>query len=232
MKYIIKNDINYMIKKEFKIIIIYFAVAFLCPIFLSYDQYITIERLIYGSLGFGLPIKYLSIFEKLISCFSIITYLYLIFKIFTKDILNNMENLFLRISARKWLLYKIISVFLSSLILMFIYYNVVAFTIFLLKNNLEINLIHLFIKNIEFIWCLQLLAIVLYVAYHNNKKFLFYLLVTIILSVFIFHKQLLNLNMNESQFITIIIFILILIIFTIISKNMKYIFEKIKEKMI
>ncbi len=231
MKYIMLNDIRYTLRQEFKIIIIYLSVAFLCPIFLSYDQSISIERLIYGSLGFGLRINDLSIFEKLIFCFSIIVYLYLLLKVFTKDILNDVENLFLRISTKQWLFYKIISIFLISLCLLFLYYGTANLVILLLKKDISIDLFHLFIRNIEFIYCLQLLILIIYVAYYNKKNNLFYLLVITIIFVLVFWKRFINWNITDCH-ILVTIFILMIIIFTIISKNMKYIFEKIKEKMI
>lgn len=120
MKYVFVNDLYYFLKTNFKLFILYTLVRFIFPLFLALvlgtDFGLSSMRdLFLNNLG----IKWLpfSSIEYMIYILNICFYSYLVMDVFSKDLKFGKEYLFMRCSINKWLLQKIIVIFLDTTIL-------------------------------------------------------------------------------------------------------------------
>lgn len=229
MKYIIYNDIRYIVKKERKIVLLYLFIIVMLTFLFSYSNYSIDDNIIIKIFGLDCNFKEFDWIEILSYIFSMSIFILLSFKTYIRDMKNNLENIFLRISKKRWIIYKLISIFISTFLILILGYLIVYLILIVINNIYSKDIIKLFTKNLLYVYFIQLISIIIYCLFKANCHYIF---ISIIISIFI-----LNLCFNIFSIISINLYLIILsyLIFIIlylkiIIKKLTVIFEKVKEE--
>lgn len=163
IKYITLNDFSYTICTKKVLIMVYISYLIIFSILK-----VTIMK--YTDIGFnvvlGLAASREYSFINTLSLFiNILVYVIIGITLFTKDLLYNKENIFLRIDKDKWSIIKIFSITLQTCILLLCSY-LVTFTIFSIFGYIPTNIVTLFFTNLIVLILLELITFVL--TYGNN----------------------------------------------------------------
>lgn len=219
MKYIILNDMFFMNKKIKKWLIVYMLIIFLVPFYIKYANLLSYD---YFFVNIGLKFNKNSFIEILLFLLNICFYLYISLNLFFSNVKFGVDNLFNRITKKKYIIGKLLSMLLILLLIIIINFTV----LFLIYSFLGIRifdilsiLIYSFI--IIFTFCISVILVMELFLY---KKFIaiFFLLCFIIL--FYQYNQLYLLISNPF---ILFYFILILTFFIIInSKIIVRVFER------
>ena len=105
MKYLFYNDISYLIHNKIKIILLVLILP-ICSLLLNISSDISIIEILMKSMGTNLSLDYSGIVEVIMYIFNLSWFLYLISEIYTKDLTDNLENIFLRIKPIKYIVKK------------------------------------------------------------------------------------------------------------------------------
>lgn len=212
MKYIYRNDLSYFIKNEKKIIItylLYIIMYFVLNLTLfSTDKNIMIIETLSLDCKFDLN-EWLNLISFILY---ISIYCYIGLKLFIKDFKNNPSNIFLRMSSKKWILYKIFCISIISLVILFIsYIMVISLYMILVNRNIGIDIV-IFIKNYIFIIILQQLTIILYTIFSKYNFLILLIILSIVISIFNIPTSIISMNVYILIIMYIIVFFSILMI--------------------
>ena len=116
MKYVFVNDLYYLIKYKYKLILKYFLVLFLYFLMTKNSNSDTYIIDIIFATTIDLKENILNIYYTALVLLNYIFVIYLSLDILKKD-LDNLDNLYLRISTTKWITTKIFAVFLIVFII-------------------------------------------------------------------------------------------------------------------
>lgn len=167
--YLIKNDINYLLKKQGKILLLIFII----PIIL------TILKIIENKSGMTIlnyvfalkidPNNY-NIFEYVIYYFYIIIYLFLAFSLYLKDYKTNLDQIYLRTDFKKVYLHKTKIFVILMFVIMPIQYGLITIIMILTKNNIPLlELSKAFITQYLFIILVQQISLTGYLLSGVNN---------------------------------------------------------------
>lgn len=134
-KYIIKNDINYLLKKQKKILLLILGVPVILVILKVIEKQKGINILIYA-LALKIDLTNYNILEYVIYYFYIIVYLFLACYVYIKDYKTNLDQLYLRTDFKKVYVSKTKIFLLMMFIIMLIQYGLVTIVLLLLKNSI------------------------------------------------------------------------------------------------
>lgn len=212
MKYIYKNDLLYFIKNEKKFVFTY--LLFTISYFLLNFLRLKATKNIIGIETLALDCKFdLNNWLNLIAFILYISiHCYIALKIFIKDFRNNPSNIFLRISPKKWILYKILSISTISILLLFFSYIVTIILYFSFINRDSGISISLFIKNYIFISILQQLLLALYIIFSKYNFVILLIIFGTIIKLFNIQTSIINMNIYVLLIVYLTTFISILII--------------------
>lgn len=226
MKYLIYNDISHFIhKRKFLILLIFFLPLLIASLQIKGRSSILDILLI--STGTNLNIENFDIISLLMLLFNLFSFLYLIIDIFTKDLDENLENIFLRIKPKKYIVKKTTFLIFFTFLLKLFQYILIIVTISLLKEiNLDINILLLFLVDLAYLLLIQSALLLIYIIFIILKKNMYFL-------SFMFFLSLINVPKNiwQTQKFIVITFLLIIffniLIKLIFSKNAKKLIENI-----
>lgn len=215
MKSIIVNDILSLLNKKKLLLIIYFICVLFVIFYIknfSVNDNIDVFRMI-NQLEFY---KDSNIILKIFMVFNLVFYLYLGIYILLKDSYNSYGNIFSRISKLKWLVIKLISIIIITVVFKII---VVIFSSFVYDVEFDLY-------NILFVINTQVIFLGLYLLWIRLKNYQRVILSFILI---LFVKN--DLNMITSSFydnyIILIILIVSVILYIIIGKlNIKILLER------
>lgn len=168
MWFIFLNDIYYSVKKYFILYLIFLVSIISFPIYINLvlDINLTSEEAI-KLMNINIGIKYgtFSLIEYSVFILNIAFYTFISVDIFLKDLEFGLENIFLRMSTKRWLICKLMYIFILTLLLssfeFVLIYKIYAF--FGLKISItfliKIFIIDLFLKIILQLVGLNLLMI-------------------------------------------------------------------------
>ncbi len=219
MRYIILNDIFFINKKMKKWLIIYMLIIFLVPFYLKYTNLLSSD---YFFVNVGLKFNKNSFIEVLLFLLNICFYLYITLNLFFSNIKFGIDNLFNRITKKRYIIGKMLSMSLILLLLLIISFTV----LFLIYNFLGIRIFNilpilLYSFVITFIFCISVILVMELFLYKKSIAilFLFYLII-------LFYKYN-QLYLLISNVFILFYFILILTFFIIInSKIIVRVFER------
>lgn len=207
MQYIFINDFYQIFKAKYKYFLAYFIVIL---VLLFFELFLKVEGdKIFLSL-MGIKIIKNNIIFLLLYLINIIISLFIAFNIFLADFKNSSGNIFLRILPKKWIIFKSLSCFFITLFLRILLFLLI-FAIYIIINE-KINLVFtiLFIKNIFYLFFLQLLFVSILYLFNFSKCF--FLSIIIIIICLLFPKILLFYSNRWMLYIFLdILFILFLI---------------------
>lgn len=184
IKYSLKNDCTFVFRYKKKHLILYFSIILVFILFQTKINLINAKELYLDSLGLDASFEknFISI---LVFLYHNIIIIYFQFLLFTKDLRNGPENLFLRVKLRKWYFVKILSITLFTLSIKFILHFFVTILFYFIYKNLEIR-ICLYFKYLLFslIYTLIIQNILMFLYFLKNRIFKFTLLfITIVYSI-------------------------------------------------
>ena len=227
IKYLLKSDYIFMKKKLKKHLLVYFSILLVFILFGKNLNLINTSKLYLDSLGLKVSSNndFISI---LIFLYHNILIIYFQFLLFTKDLKNSPNNLFLRIRIKKWYFIKALSIIIFTIGIKFILHLFITVLFYFLYKNLEIGL-YLCLKYfiISFIYTIIIENILMIVYLLKNKIFKF-LLISIILVLLYIKKLPLNILLLTKNISLVFIILCVLFISNILlfSKNYLYVFEK------
>lgn len=212
MKYICLNDINHIFKKENKMLILYFIVIFLyfnLNILMGMNKDSTIY---YNTLAICCDFSTSGWLEMLVFVFSIAIYVYITFQLFYKDIKFGLDNIYLRMNHKKWLLYKMTMIYFISALLLSIMYFI--FYLLCLLHNIPLGIsIFIYFKNLLYIFCVETIGL-LFILVSSKIKILIPILILLFLSFFLFlPTNILKMNILLPLLLLLFASILLLLIY-------------------
>ena len=221
MKYIMCNDINYLFKYKKKIIILYIFLS-LMSVSINMNSSVSIENIIMLSFGSNLRFDSIGVLEIVMYFFNLFLFLYLFTDVYIKDLLYNIDNLFLRIKPFNYIVIKNLFFILLMFFIKFIQYFICVFVCFILNKNFDFSIVYLYLIDSIYILTFQYLFMYIYYIYifmHKNTCILF------------FESLLLILIIPKSIWEVRNHFIGLLLIFIISQVMMLFVFKK-KNKII
>lgn len=216
MKYIMCNDINYLFKYKKKIIILYIFLS-LMSVLINMNSSVSIENIIMLSFGSNLRFDSIGVLEIVMYFFNLFLFLYLVTDVYIKDLLYNIDNLFLRIKPFNYIVIKNLFFILLMFFLKFIQYFICVFVCFILNKNFDFSIVYLYLIDSIYILTFQYLFMFIYYIYifmHKNTCILF------------FESLLLILIIPKSIWEVRNHFIGLLLIFIISQVMMLFVFKK------
>lgn len=224
MMYLWLSDIYYLLRKRY----LYLLIFFLLPIFSTF-------LISFSSAGFVdsfISVLGLNIITNQYSPMEIISYLYFVFfalflviDLYLKDILYQLDNIFMRMSLLKWYMRKTFLFIAVMFFLKLFQYLLVVLTFWILKGPITfsvLELLQLFITDTLYTVLLQFL--ILFVAILSSfSKVRWLSILSILITFFFFPKSIL---IFERYWLVSIFFIVVLI-FLILKIISKKIFERI-----
>lgn len=227
MKFILKNDVSFLFLKEKKIIFLYYIVSIILFIAFSKFSYMDNKDILIMINGLDVVLEKQDMFSFMIYLFILSFYCYIIFLLFTKDARSNLENIFLRITTKKWLSLKMLSVLLITICILFFNYLLLFLTSFLIEEPNYI-LFSYFFKNLLYIFMIQLLVIFNYVLFQIKQKICYLFLSGIIISIFLY-PTIISILKTPLFLLTCLIILYLFLLFCV-NKKILLFFEKVREK--
>lgn len=206
MKYILTNDIKSFYYNYKKYIFIYFLIIIS---FVFIEKLVGVpcdDSLFLSAVGINLNYNGGILDGILMFFFHFGVNLFIIFQIFNNDIKNGMSNIFLRMTIFRWIIYKIISIFILNFIILFLTY-VVTNIYFIINGILIKQIFNYFIFNLFFALMIEYVYLLVYFI---HKKWPMTLSFAIIANFILLKKV--NIYILEKNIILIIISIIISII--------------------
>lgn len=183
MKYVLLNDINYLVKFQKKIFIVYLLVPL---IYLSFILAVKVEinlELLNRILGVNADFVSFDWLSILLYIFYLSIFLYLSVILFILDMKSGAENLFLRMSHSKWIFCKLIVLGITLLLMLASLYIIFGTIFALITDNFEIKImIEIFLKNLSYILAIQSIFLILYSLYFKFKTIIFIVILLLIIN--------------------------------------------------
>jgi len=223
MKYILLNDLEYLIHKKYKLLFVLFLFSILY-IFINILNEMTGIELINQSLGTHINQETANLFSYIEFAFNIVVFLFIVIDIYVKDVEYQLDNFFLRLSPIKWYLKKTIIFILTILLIKFIQYFLIYITVNIASSGVEIhNFIKLLFSDYIYIISMQFIFLLIYMLVlliFNNRltSILIYIILLLMLP-----KDIYGLGNN-------LIYLMLTII--IINAILLYIFKKYNKNII
>jgi len=229
MKYVLLDDIKYIFGKNKKIILSYFVVLVLLLLGYMFLSYTDPKKMPTKVFGLDLSFNKFNWLEMLSYMLSLSIYIILSIKLFIKDMASNSENIFLRISKKKWVSYKLLSIICCTILYMLICYFLIFVLVYTVKNILLINIISLYLKNLIYILTFEVLFIHIYCIALKQKWTLFLIVLLLIVAGVIYLNiySIINIKYSVFCFVSVLLYIFI---YRFLLVNIASIFELIKEK--
>ena len=226
MKYLIYNDISYIFHKKKKILLCSFLLPLLIVFIYSHGEASSIN-IVKICVGANFDLKNFSIISLLMLLFNSFTFIYLILDIYTKDLDQYLENIFLRIKPQKYIIKKNITFLSLSIIIKAIQYSLIILLLFIFqKNILDLRILQLFVTDILYIAVLEYLFLFIYFIYILMKKNIYILIIMLSILLFFFPKTIWSTNKYTILFVTLLMVVHLLII-SIFLKVPKKLIEEV-----
>lgn len=208
MKYIIINDLTYVFRKYFKIILVYFL-ACLLYFYLVRDLYLETQNFFILNGVLALSINYnILISNPIISSLIIATYFLFIglALVIYKNDMDNYDNLFFRISFKNWIISKIIVMFIIIFLI-----NLVVFLNAILSKTVGFDYFIIMFKKVIVITSLISL-IYLILLFYNKFRLISFLILLVIIGVIAIGFDIQKISMLLALICWFITFIITIIV--------------------
>lgn len=226
MKYLVYNDISYIIHHKFTLIMLVLLLP-VFPLLLNIRNDISTIEIVMKSMGTNLSLDYYGIIEVIMYLFNLFWFLYLISEIYTKDLSDNLENIFLRIKPIRYILKKNICFIIITICIKLMQYIPVIGILMISKNNPTIyQLFRLIFSDISYILLVQYIFLFAYLIYILLKKNILFLITAIIILIVVIPKSIWN-TWNYLYLVTLLLIFINILICWIFFKYSKSIIEKI-----
>ncbi len=227
MKYLFYNDISYLIHNKIKIILLVLILP-ICSLLLNISSDISIIEILMKSMGTNLSLDYSGIVEVIMYIFNLSWFLYLISEIYTKDLTDNLENIFLRIKPIKYIVKKNLYFIIITVFIKAIQYILMIGILMISKNQtvIDYELFKLIVVDTGYILLIQYIFLFFYLIYILLGKKISFLITTIIILIAIVPKNVWSIC-NYFYLIFLSLILINILICWVFSKYSKSIIEKI-----
>lgn len=213
MKYLIINDFHFIKKNRIGLLLFCLVALFIGIFFKLSTGYLKSDYTFYSALGLKFEIH--DIISLLIFLIQPVLLVILTVDIISKDISNNMANIFLRIDVTKWIISKFVTIILFNFILkIVVYFFAISIDLFIHSfyyiNNCEYVLIWYF-KDYFTTLCICLFSLMIYIITLSNKNKISFIIV-MVLAFFLYYRKMNPINVNLIFFIVAIMILQFLII--------------------
>lgn len=224
MMYLWLSDIYYLLRKRYLYLLIFFLLPILSTFLISFSSAGFVDSFI-SVLGLNIITNQYSPMEIISYLYFVFFALFLVIDLYLKDILYQLDNIFMRMSLLKWYMRKTFLFIAVMFFLKLFQYLLVVLTFLILKGPITfsvLELLQLFITDTLYTVLLQFL--ILFVAILSSfSKVRWLSILSILITFFFFPKSIL---IFERYWIVSIFFIVVLI-FLILKIISKKIFERI-----
>lgn len=164
MKYIIYNDIDYLIRKRKTILLLVLLIP-LVSIFIAAFASATPNEIIIYSLGLSVNTKNIGVIELIMYLFNVSLFIFLVADLYIKDVAYQLDNIFLRTRPAKWFVKKTILFMICVLFMKLIEYLGIFIFFVIVKNVNIINqdFIKIFFCDYLYILLIQYLFLLIYI---------------------------------------------------------------------
>lgn len=224
-KYLFLHDINYLISKRWKLLLIFVLLPIL-NVFLNINLDVSFIDILNNGLALNIN-KNCNVIDIVIYILNISFIIFLVTDLFIKDIKYSLSNIFLRISPFKWIINKIMGFLIISSSLIFIKYFMAVLGIIILGNKgFDNEFLKLMLTEIFYVNALGFIYLFLY--FLANIRFSFKVLAIIFgIIMMIFIPKSIFFMKDYVVFIIIILIIFILLTGFLVKKNYKKIIQNI-----
>ena len=202
MKYIFTNDAN-LIMNKYKKTFLFYIVLLLLYLWVNVTDQIDID-LFLSALGLNCTLD-----SNLLSLIMYILNIYIMVMIpliLLINDLDHMENIFLRMKLKKWMIFKTMSILLITFIYRILIYILISFF------NKNYMILSYFVHDYLFSVTIQMFFILFYLIVHKNKKILPIIIVLLIFNFKYLILDVININNYLLYALPIISFILLMVI--------------------
>lgn len=224
MMYLWLSDIYYLLRKRYLYLLIFFLLPVLSTFLISFsiaefgDSFISV-------LGLNIIPNQYGPMEIISYLYFVFFALFLVIDLYLKDILYQLDNIFMRMSLPKWYMQKTVLFITVMVFLKLFQYLLVVLTFLILKGPISfsvLELLQLFITDTLYTVLLQFL--ILFVAILSSFSKARWLSILLILTTFFFFPK--SILIFERYWVVSIFFIVVLI-FLILRVISKKIFERV-----
>lgn len=212
MKFILLSDISYFFKSKKKIIFLYLLILFTYFLFNIIFKFPMDNKLFYKTLTLNCEFETADWMNIIMYLFSLSVYGYVALLLFTKDLKNGLYNIFLRMNSTKWILYKIISTSLISIIMLILAYLTIFIPFLISSISIEINIIF-FAKNLFFILLLQHISLLLFVVFSKMKIILPTIILLTLININNIPTNIINMNFTILMILFVLAHVLLITFF-------------------
>lgn len=178
-KYLIYNDLNYLLKKQVKILLLIIIVTMISTI-INLNKDLSGLTIISNTLGLTFKLDELNTVTILMYFFNVISFIYLIFYSYIKDYQTNLDQIYLRKGFRDFYIPKTLLLLIIIFVLKIMQYFFTAAILLINKYSIDFaSLSNLFITDYLYILMITQLAMAIYLSLSVFKKVRF---LTILLS--------------------------------------------------
>ncbi|GEM_PF-1824907 len=222
MKYMIYNDIDYLIRKRKTILLLVLLIP-LVSIFIAAFASATPNEIIIYSLGLSVNTKNIGVIELIMYLFNVSLFIFLVADLYIKDVAYQLDNIFLRTRPAKWFVKKTILFMICILFMKLIEYLGIFIFFVIVKNVNIINqdFIKIFFCDYLYILLIQYLFLLIYIISIYLSKHKWVCLLLFVVAMIFIPKNIFSLR-NDLLIILGAIFgvqIIIYLMFRISSKK-------------
>lgn len=221
MKYFLNNDISYLIRKQY-VILLCFLIAPVVLLLLRLRVEDNMSMILLEPIGGFLSFESLDIIMLIMYLFNVATLIYFGIVLYTRDLDDNLENIFLRMSSFSYIIKKGITFIGVIIILKVIQYSLMIGTLFLFgSSTFDSNVFLLLGVDIVYHILFTSSILLLYFLFLLQNKNHILLAILLLIILFIIPKNIWNLRNMLGIFIWIIMMIqgIMVMIFTKKSKK-------------
>lgn len=227
MRYIFYNDLEYIIRKRKKILLLLLLIP-VGNLFINVAANGNSIDIITYCLGLNVNLKSFSAIELIMYLFNISLFIFLVADLYIKDVAYQLDNIFLRIRPEKWFVKKTILFMICMFFMKLVEYLGVFIFYALVKNDnvFGATFIKLFISDYLYVILIQYLFLLVYVIsiYLSKHKWVSVLLFVVVM-IFI-PKSIFSLRNSLLMILGITLGVLV-IIYLMFKFNSKKIIESV-----
>lgn len=219
MKYLLYNDVSYLLNKKRILIITIFIVPLLL-LLININASSSMIDTIMSCTGTNLNLESIDIIHLIMYLFNVFSFIYLIVDIYIKDLNKNLENIFLRMSPIEYIVKKNLFFVISISIIKLIQYCImILFLMTFGQASFNIDIFQLAMMDIIYILLIQYIFLLLYICFILMKKNIIFLSIMSIILLAIFPKCVWETRMYVILMIAVIVLVHIMINLIFLKKS-------------
>lgn len=226
MKYLILNDIHYLFNKE-KLLFLCIISCLLIGNIVSINSEASLFETLTRSMGTNVSLENFDIIAFIMYLLNIAFFLYLIVRIYVKDLNGNLENIFLRVNPSKFIINKnICFIFLNILIKIFQYLVIIIISTIIANRTISFEIFSVFISDVIYILVIQFAFLLFYLFYILLNKNIICLVVPMTIFMLVIPKNIYGI-FNYSIYYMFGILLILILIYLIFNKKCKLLLENV-----